>query len=79
MKKLLLFLAISVLFMSCVDENTRLKNLKKMYPNCKVEPSAGLIINSGYDYIVIDSTNQIIAVQFYTFSDEKIANFRNIR
>lgn len=79
MKKLLVLLAVVLVFTSCVDESSRLKNLKKMYPDCKVEPSAGLIKSSGYDYIVIDSTNQIIAVQFYTFSDERISNFRNIR
>lgn len=79
MKKLLVLLAVVLVLSSCVDETLRLKNLKRMYPDCKVEPSAGLIKSSGYDYIVIDSTNQIIAVQFYPFSDEKIQNFRNIR
>lgn len=78
MKKLVVLLGVLVLS-SCVDESSRLRNLTKMYPNCKVEPSAGLIKSSGYDYIVIDSTNQIIAVQFYPFSDTKISNFRNIR
>jgi hypothetical protein len=79
MKKLLALLAVVLIFTSCVDESRRLKNLKKMYPNCKVEPSSGLIKEKGYSYIVIDSTNQIVAVSFYPFSDEKISSFRNIR
>ena len=78
MKKLL-FLLLIVLTTSCVDQLNRQKHLEKMYPYCKVEPATGLIQRYGYDFIVIDSTNQIIAVNFYIFSDNKIWSLRNIR
>ena len=79
MKKLLTILTISLLLSSCADQNKRLNNLKQMYPNCKVEPSTGLIQQNGYEFIVIDSNNQIIAVSFYPFSEIKIQSLRNIR
>lgn len=78
MKKLL-FLLLIVLTTSCVDQYERQKHLKKLYPSCKVEPATGLIQRDGFDFIVIDSTNQIIAVNFYWFSEEKIWSLRNIR
>lgn len=65
--------------LSCADQNNRLRNLQKMYPKSKVEPSTGLVQRDGYDFIVIDSTTQIIAVSFYPFSETKISSFRNIR
>ncbi len=79
MKKTLLGAILLFSMLSCADEANRLKNLKKMYPYSKVEPSTGLIKQGGYSYIVIDSTNQIIAVSFYPFSEDKISSFRNIR
>lgn len=63
----------------CADQVNRQKHVQKLYPNCKVEPVTGLIKQNGYDFIVIDSTNQIIAVDFYIFSETKIRNLRNIR
>jgi hypothetical protein len=78
MKKLL-FLLLIVLTTSCVDQYERQKHLKKLYPSCKVETAIGLIQRDGFDFIVIDSTNQIIAVNFYWFSEEKIWSLRNIR
>lgn len=79
MKKLLTILTISLLLSSCVDQNKRLNNLKQMYPNCKVEPATGLIQQNGYEFILIDTNNQIIAVSFYPFSEIKIQSLRNIR
>lgn len=64
---------------SCTDENKRLEYLKKTFPHCKVEPATGMIKDHGYDFIYIDSTNQIVAVSFYSFSETKIRGFRNIR
>lgn len=78
MKKLL-FLLLIVLTTSCVDQINRQRHLEKMYPRCKVEPATGLIQKDGFDFIVIDSTNQIIAVNFYIFSENKIWSLRNIR
>lgn len=63
----------------CINEYNRLNNLKKMYPYHQVEPAAGLIKDSGYQYIIVDTTGEIIAVSFYPFSDEKLSSFRNIR
>jgi len=81
MKKKLffLFLLASLAFVGCADENKRMQYLKNAYPNSKVEPATGLIQQSGYEFIVIDSTGQIIAVSFYIGSETKICSFRNIR
>ena len=78
MKKTLTLLAI-VLLTSCADQQKRYANLKKMYPHCKVEPATGLIQSQGYDFIVIDTSLQIIAVSFYPYSETKISQFRKIR
>ena len=78
MKKLL-FLLLVILTTSCVDQVNRQRHLQKIYPTCKVEPATGLIQRDGFDFIVIDSTNQIIAVNFYMFSETKIWSLRNIR
>lgn len=78
MKKLIL-LAFIVLLVSCVDRTQQLNNLKKMYPTSKVEPSTGIIQQQGYEFIVIDTVGQIIAVSFYPFSESKISSMRNIR
>lgn len=64
---------------SCADQNKREKHLKSIYPKCKVEPATGLIQRDGYDFIVIDSSFQIIAISYYPFSESKIASMRNIR
>jgi hypothetical protein len=78
MKKLLILLSF-VILASCVDQHNRYENLKNMYPKCKVEPATGLIQKDGYDFIVIDSSMQIIAVCYYPWSETKIMQFRNIR
>lgn len=64
---------------SCADQVKRQRHLQSLYPNCKVEPSTGLIQQQGYEFIVIDSNNQIIAVNFYFGSETKIASLRNVR
>ena len=79
MSKILITLVLGSLLVSCADQTNRQRHLEKTYPKCKVEPATGLIQNSGYDFIVIDSTNQIIAVDFYPFSESKINHLRNIR
>lgn len=68
-----------LLLTSCVDSNKRLSYLKQQFPKCKVEPATGLIQNQGYEFIIIDSTNQIIAVSFHAFSETKIHQMRNVR
>lgn len=78
MKKLFLLL-VSTALTSCADQTKRQKHLESTYPKCKVEPATGLIQQQGYDFIVIDSTLQIIAVDFYPFSETKISFLRNIR
>jgi hypothetical protein len=78
MKKLFLLL-VSTALISCADQTKRQKHLESLYPKCKVEPATGLIQREGYDFIVIDSTMQIIAVDFYPFSESKISFLRNIR
>jgi len=79
MKKIITLILITILLNSCVDQNKRLNNLKQIFPNCKVEPSTGIIQQNGFEFIVIDSNNQIIAVSFYPFSETKINYLRNIR
>lgn len=68
-----------MLMASCADQEKRQRHLESLYPKCKVEPSTGLVQQQGYDFIVIDSTMQIIAVGFYTWSETKISTLRNIR
>lgn len=77
--KQFILLAVIALLSSCVDRTQQLNNLKKMYPTSKVEPSTGLIQQQGYEFIVIDTTGQIVAVSFYPFSESKISSLRNIR
>ena len=79
MNKYLLFIAMSLMLASCADQNKRQKYLQSIYPNSKVEPATGLIQRDGYDFIVIDSSYQIVAVSFYPGSETKINSLRNIR
>ena len=79
MKKIIILTLAFIFLSGCVDQVNRQKHIQKLYPNCKVEPATGLIQQNGYDFIVIDSTNQIIAVDFYIFSETKISHLRNIR
>lgn len=79
MKKTILILLFGALLFSCADQNKRQEYLKKIYPKHKIEPSTGLIQQQGYEFIIIDSTNQIIAVDFYLGSESKIFALRNIR
>lgn len=78
MKEILTILLITTLI-SCADQTKRQKTLQSIYPNTKVEPATGLMQRSGFDFIVIDTTNQIIAVSFYPFSESKIMKLSNIR
>lgn len=77
-KKILILVAVITLC-GCADQTKRQEHLQKRYPKSKVEPSTGLIQQDGYEFIIIDSNNQIIAVSFYPFSESKILNLRNIR
>jgi hypothetical protein len=77
--KRIIYLLFAISLLGCADQNKRQRHLQSLYPNCKIEPGTGLIKQNGYDFIVIDSTNQIIAVDYYPFSETKIANLRNIR
>jgi hypothetical protein len=77
--KRVIYLLFATSLLGCADQSKRQKHLQSLYPNCKIEPGTGLIKQNGYDFIVIDSTNQIIAVDYYPFSETKIANLRNIR
>lgn len=80
MKKIIIILSITLTFLSsCVDQVNRQKHVQKLYPSCKVEPATGIIQQNGFDFVVIDTTNQIIAVAFYPFSETKIIHLRNIR
>lgn len=78
MKKLLL-LALFTSIVSCADQDKRLNHLKSLYPGCKIEPATGIIQNEGFEFIVIDSSFQIVAVNFYIGSETKIFRLRNIR
>jgi hypothetical protein len=79
MKKLITILCITLLITSCADQQKRYQYLKRIYPKCKVEPATGIIQSQGFEFIVIDTSMQIIAVQFYPASETKIMQFRNIR
>lgn len=76
-KSILIVLALALI--GCADQTKRQKYLQSTYPKCKVEPATGLIQQDGFEFIVIDTTNQIIAVDFYPFSETKIMSLRNIR
>jgi len=78
MKKILA-IALMLTIASCADSTKRQQHLQKLYPHSRVEPSTGLIQQSGYEFIVIDSTMQIVAVSFYPGSESKIESLRNIR
>lgn len=79
MKNKVLAVALLLGLTGCVDQTKRQSHLMSIYPSCKVEPATGLIQQNGYDFIVIDTTGQIIAVNFYPFSETKISSLRNIR
>jgi PBP1b-binding outer membrane lipoprotein LpoB len=79
MKIVTTLLAMTLLISSCADSSKRQQYLQKLYPHSRVEPSTGLIQQNGYEFIVIDSTMQIVAVQFYPGSETKIQSLRNIR
>lgn len=79
MKKLVILFTLIVVISSCADQSKRQNHLMLTYPSCKVEPATGLIQGDGFDFIVIDTTGQIVAVSFYPFSETKILNIRNIR
>lgn len=79
MKNKLIIIALTIGMVGCADQTNRQKHVQTIYPHCKVEPATGLIQKNGYNFIVIDSNNQIIAVSFYPFSETKIMDLRNIR
>jgi hypothetical protein len=79
MKRITIALAMALLMISCADQSKRQQYLQKVYPHCKVEPATGLFQQGGYEFIIIDSTNQIIAVEFYPLSETKIHSLRNVR
>ena len=79
MKVITALLAMSLLISSCADQTKRQQHLQSIYPKSRVEPATGLIQHSGYEFIVLDSAMQIIAVDFYPFSETKIRSLRNIR
>jgi hypothetical protein len=79
MKKILPIICITLLLTSCADQLKRQAYLKDRFHKCKVEPATGLIQKDGYQFIVIDTSFQIIAVSFYPGSESKILELRNIR
>ena len=79
MKNKFLILALLIALMSCADQTKRQAHLQSVYPKCKIEPATGIIQQQGYDFIVIDTTGQIISAQYYPFSETKIMSLRNIR
>jgi hypothetical protein len=79
MKKQILSFLILLLFTSCVNEYNRLNYLKKSFPNSKVEPATGLVKNGGYEYVLIDSLGNMVAVSFVPFSEKRINGLRNVR
>jgi hypothetical protein len=79
MKTKIILALIVLLISSCANEVKRQKYLESVYPKSKVEPATGIIQQDGYQFIVIDSTFQIIAVMFYPGSETKISKLRNIR
>ena len=79
MKSKLMILALLIALASCADQTKRQAHLQSIYPKCKIEPATGMIQQQGYDFIVIDTTGQIISAQYYPFSETKIMGLRNIR
>jgi hypothetical protein len=77
--KIILIALLVTLFISCADQTKKQKTLQSIYPHSKVEPATGIMQRNGYDFIVIDTTNQIIAVAFYPFSETSIRQLSNIR
>lgn len=79
MKKGILIVGLTVGLFSCVDQNKRLEHAKKTFYPSKVEPATGLIQEKGFDFIVIDSAGQIIAIDYAEFSETRISAMRNVR
>ena len=79
MKKIILIACVLAFSIGCADQVKRQKYLQSQYPSCKIEPATGIIQNAGYEFLVIDSTGQMVAVQFYQFSETKILSLKNVR
>lgn len=79
MKNTLSLITLALLLLGCADQTKRQAHLQSIYPKCKIEPATGIIQQQGYDFIVIDTTGQIISAQYYPFSETKIMSLRNIR
>jgi hypothetical protein len=77
--KQLIFAALATIAISCADATKRQQHLAGLYPGCKVEPATGLVQQNGYEFVVVDSAGQMIAVQFYPWSETKILTLRNVR
>lgn len=77
MKKIALILLL-VLTASCVDQNARYQNLRKQFPNYKITPGHRSYGKHYYDFLLMDTTGTVLGVDFYPFSDHKIANMHRI-
>jgi hypothetical protein len=75
----LIFAALATIAISCADATKRQQHLAGLYPGCKVEPATGLVQQNGYEFMVVDSVGQMIAVQFYPWSETKVMKLRNVR
>lgn len=77
MKKIALILLL-VLTASCVDQNARYQNLRRHFPNYKIIPGDRNYGRRYYDFLLMDTAGIVLGVDFYPFSEHKIANIHRI-
>lgn len=65
-------LAMSFLLNSCADEQKRYEYLKMKYPSDKIYPSFD------YNYTITDSSNNVIGLTFYPFSNTKVFSLQKL-
>lgn len=71
-------IVLSVLLSSCADARKQEDFLRKTYPKCTIRPATGLVKNQGYDFVIIDSLNNVVAVDFYPFSESEILYLKTV-
>ena len=84
MKQLLKLAFVLLLLTSCVNEYERLQDCQKKFPGKTVMPAppTALATRGGgahtYDYLVIDSSGEMLGVDYYAFSKTKIYKMESL-
>jgi len=77
MKKTATILLLTLLC-SCVDQNARYQNLRKQFPNHKITPGHRSYGKYYHDFLLMDTSGVVLGVNFYPFSESKIAKIHRI-